>query len=111
MIYAYGDMVSWGINRGWDRYPAKIEGDQLVVSGKGFVATYQKLPSGVLMARFEAGRALSQAVLHPTASLAILYKNKSSDRLNDQNKTNSQPTILRGSYLLQQPPGVSGRLP
>jgi len=64
-IYAYGDMVSWGINRGWERYPARIEGDRLVVSGNGFVATYQKLPSGVLMANFKTGRALSQAVLNP----------------------------------------------
>lgn len=64
-IYAYGNMVSWGIKKGWERYPARIEGDQLIVTGNGFVATYQKLPSGVLMANFESGRALSQAVLKP----------------------------------------------
>lgn len=65
VIYAYGDMVSWGINRGWRKYPAKIEGDRLIVSGNGFVATYQKLLSGVLMASFKARGAFSQAVLNP----------------------------------------------
>lgn len=64
-IYAYGDMASWGINRGWDRYPAKIQDDQLTVTGLGFVATYRKLPSGVLMANFTTGRSLSQAVMTP----------------------------------------------
>ena len=64
-IYAYGDMVSWGINKGWERYPARIEGDQLIVTGNGFVATYQKLSSGVLMANFKSGPALAQAVLMP----------------------------------------------
>ena len=55
VVYAYGDMVSWGITKDFARYPAKIDGDELVVSGRGFVATYQKLPSGVLMANFQAG--------------------------------------------------------
>lgn len=64
-IYAHGDMVSWGINKSWKRYPAKIEGDQLIVAGSGFVATYQKLTSGVLMANFKSGQALSQAILNP----------------------------------------------
>ncbi|MDW3183871.1 alpha/beta hydrolase family protein [Roseobacter sp.] len=64
-IYAYGDMISWGLNRDWQRYPARIEGDSLVVTGNGFAATYLKLPSGVLMANYQAGRAFSQAVLHP----------------------------------------------
>ncbi len=65
VVYAYGDMISWGINKGFERYPARIDGDQLVVSGRWFVATYQKLPSGVLMANFKAGPTLSQAILHP----------------------------------------------
>ncbi|MEL6934421.1 MAG: alpha/beta hydrolase [Pseudomonadota bacterium] len=65
VIYAYGDMVSWGITRDWQRYPARIEGNTLTVLGNGFMANYQKLPSGVLMADFQAGRAFSQAVLHP----------------------------------------------
>ena len=65
VIYAHGDMVSWGVNRDWRRYPAQIEGNTLTVLGSGFVAKYHKLPSGVLMAEFQAGRAFSQAVLHP----------------------------------------------
>ncbi len=65
VIYAYGDMVSWGITRDWQKYPAQIEGDILTVLGNGFVTNYQKLPSGVLMAGFQAERAFSQAVLHP----------------------------------------------
>lgn len=65
VVYAYGDMVSWGITRDWQRYPARIEGNTLTVLGNGFVANYQRLPSGVLMADFQAGRAFSQAVLHP----------------------------------------------
>lgn len=65
VIYAYGDMVSWGITRDWQKYPAQIEGDTLTVLGNGFVTNYRKLPSGVLMADFQAGRAFSQAVLHP----------------------------------------------
>ena len=64
-IYAYGDLVSWGITRDWQRYPAQIEGDTLTVMGNGFVANYEILPSDVLMANFQAGRAFSQAVLHP----------------------------------------------
>ncbi|AHD11018.1 Dienelactone hydrolase [Phaeobacter gallaeciensis] len=64
VVYAHGDMVSWGINRDWQRYPAQIEENTLTVLGNGFVANYRKLPSGVLMAEFQAGRAFSQAVLH-----------------------------------------------
>ena len=65
VIYAYGDMASWGISRDWQKLPARIEGDTLTVLGDGFVTNYQKLSSGVLMAQFQAERALSQAVLHP----------------------------------------------
>jgi dienelactone hydrolase len=63
--YAYGDFPSWGIKQGWDTYKATIDGDVLTVHGNGFKATYQKLPSGVLMGNFNAGQWLSQAVLNP----------------------------------------------
>lgn len=96
VVYAYGDMVSWGINKGWARYPAKLDGDQLVVSGAGFIATYQKLPSGVLVASFQAGTTLAQATLHPLnlGSGQPKWTTAEFDRIKTELIENDQPIEL-----------------
>jgi dienelactone hydrolase len=65
--YAYGDYPKWGIQQGWNTYLGKVENDSLTVNGDGFKATYHMSSAGTLLATFNSGRWLSQAVLSPLA--------------------------------------------